>query len=152
VAGGGGTGVKTVGREAALERGAGAGSVTREWMSGGSAVFLERARSAVQLRGKKERRGGGVGRRDRRMEEAARAGGVPADRRAAPGWQRHEPDGRTRCRPNRGGGVRLTGGPRQQCRAAVTLMGGARQAAGEGERGASGARAGPRRKRGVEPR
>jgi hypothetical protein len=37
--------------------------------------------------------------------------------------------------------VRLTSGPRQQCRAAVTLMGGARRAAGEGERGASGARA-----------
>jgi hypothetical protein len=58
VAGGGSTGAETVGREAALERGAGAGSVMREWTSGGSAVFLERARSAARLRGKKERRGG----------------------------------------------------------------------------------------------
>jgi hypothetical protein len=73
--------------------------------------------------------------------------GVPADRRAAPGRQWPEPDGRARrapcarCRPNRGGGVRLTGGSWQQCRAAVTLMGGACRAVGEGDRGASGARA-----------
>jgi hypothetical protein len=31
--------------------------------------------------------------------------------------------------------VRLTGGPRQQCRVAVPRMSGARRAAGEGERG-----------------
>jgi hypothetical protein len=40
---------------------------------------------------------GGVGRRHRRVEEAARAGGVPADRRVAPGWQRPETGGRARC-------------------------------------------------------
>jgi hypothetical protein len=55
-----------------------------------------------------------------------------------------------------GKGVRLTGGPWQQCRAAVTLMGGARRAVGGGERGASGvlARVGrPEKKKGVvEPR
>jgi hypothetical protein len=32
------------------------------------------------------------------------------------------------------GGERLTGGPRQQCRAAVSLMSEARRAVGEGER------------------
>jgi hypothetical protein len=58
VAGGGGTGAEMVGREAALEKGAGVGSAMREWTSGGSTVFLERARSAARLRGKKERRGG----------------------------------------------------------------------------------------------
>jgi hypothetical protein len=39
------------------------------------------------------------------------------------------------CRPNRGGGERLTCGLWQQCRAAVPLTSGARQVAGEGERG-----------------
>jgi hypothetical protein len=39
-----------------------------------------------------------------------------------------------RCRPNRGGGEKLTGGPRQQCRAAVPLTSEACRAAGEGER------------------
>jgi hypothetical protein len=49
----------------------------------------------------------------------ARAGGLPADRRTAPGRQRRETGGRGRrapcvhCRPNRGGGERLTGGPWQ---------------------------------------
>jgi hypothetical protein len=38
--GGGGTGAETVGREAALKRGGGAGSVTREWTSG--SVTFER--------------------------------------------------------------------------------------------------------------
>jgi hypothetical protein len=40
VAGGSGTGAETMGREVVLERGAGAGSVTREWTSGGSAVLF----------------------------------------------------------------------------------------------------------------
>jgi hypothetical protein len=40
VAEGSGPGVGMVGREVALERGGGAGSVMREWTRGGSAVFL----------------------------------------------------------------------------------------------------------------
>jgi hypothetical protein len=39
-----------------------------------------------------------------------------------------------RCQWNRGGGERLMGGLRKQCRAAVLLTSGARRAAGEGER------------------
>jgi hypothetical protein len=35
-----GPGAGTVGRDVVLERGGGAGSVMREWMSGGSAVLL----------------------------------------------------------------------------------------------------------------
>jgi hypothetical protein len=54
-------------------------------------------------------------------ESGYEQGGLPADQRAAPGRQRPKTSGHARralcvhCRPNRGGGVRLTGGPRQQC-------------------------------------
>jgi hypothetical protein len=84
---------------------------------------------------------GGVGRRGRRVEEAARAGGVPVDRRAAPGRERPETGGHVRralcmrCWPNRGGGERRTSGSLQQCRVVVPPTSGARRAAGEGERG-----------------
>jgi hypothetical protein len=84
--------------------------------------------------GTRNRRGGGRATWLMRGGSGAQAGGVPADRRAAPGRQRPETDGRARCQPNRGGGERLTGGPRQQCRAAVPLTSGARRATGEGER------------------
>jgi hypothetical protein len=58
VAGGGGTGAKTVGREAALERGAGAGSVLREWTSGrGRALSGSVGGAAERERKERERRG-----------------------------------------------------------------------------------------------
>jgi hypothetical protein len=90
VAGGGGTSAETMGREAALERGAGAGSVTREWKSGGSAMFLEQARSAARLRGKRRGEpGGGV--RPWGVPRGAGRVGAGSDRRAA-----------SRPRPGRG--------------------------------------------------
>jgi hypothetical protein len=62
VAGGSGTGTETVGTEVVLERGAGAGSVMREWMSGGSTVlFGASSVGGAAEREKGEERGGGGG-------------------------------------------------------------------------------------------
>jgi hypothetical protein len=78
VAGGSGTGVKTVGREVVLERGAGAGSVTREWTSGGSAVlFGASSVDGAAEREKGEERGGGVRRVGGRGAWPRPVGGAP---------------------------------------------------------------------------
>jgi hypothetical protein len=56
VAGGGATGAEMVGREAALERGAGAGSVSREWTSGRGRALSGSVGGAAE-RERKERGG-----------------------------------------------------------------------------------------------
>jgi hypothetical protein len=58
-------GAEAVGREVVLERGAGAGSVTREWTSGGSAVLF--GASLV----------GGAAEREKGEERGGPAMGVP---------------------------------------------------------------------------
>jgi hypothetical protein len=73
VAGGSGTGAKTVGREVVLERGARAGSVTREWTSGGSAVPF--GASSI----------GGAAEREKGEEKGGPAVGVPCGTRAVVG-------------------------------------------------------------------
>jgi hypothetical protein len=63
----------------------------------------------------------GIGRRGRRVEEAGHEQGgsllTDGQRPKTGGRGRRAPC--ARCRLNRGGGERLTGGPRQQCRAAL---------------------------------
>jgi hypothetical protein len=88
----------------------------------------------------------GVERRGRRAEEAGHEqgeGSLPTGEWRPPGSD-PKPAGahdmrRARCRPNRGGRERLTGGSWQQCWAAVPLTSGAHQVAGEGEGERSGA-------------
>jgi hypothetical protein len=62
VAGGGGMGAEMVGREAALERGGGVGSVSREWTSGRGHALSGSVSDAAER--KKRGRGGGVRRRE----------------------------------------------------------------------------------------
>jgi hypothetical protein len=59
VAGGSGTGAEAVGREVALERGAAAGSVTREWMK--DSVTFERLGRRRGREGKRRGERGGRG-------------------------------------------------------------------------------------------
>jgi hypothetical protein len=60
MAGGSGTGVETVGREVVLERGGGAGLVTREWTK--NSVTFERLGRWHDREGKRRGEGGGSGR------------------------------------------------------------------------------------------
>jgi hypothetical protein len=92
-------GAEAVGREVVLERGAGAGSVTREWTSGGSAVLF----GASLVGGAAEREKG---------EERGGSGHGGAMRRGVvvgPG-----PDRRAAHRCSDSGALALMGGPQWQ--------------------------------------
>jgi hypothetical protein len=77
VARGSGPGAGTVGREVVLERGARAGSVTREWTSGGSAVFLSELGRRRDWEGNRRGEGGGSGHGGATWREGDRGGLAP---------------------------------------------------------------------------
>jgi hypothetical protein len=93
-------GAEAVGREVVLERGAGAGSVTREWTSGGSAVLFGASLvGGTAEREKGEERGGGP------------AMGVPC----GVGWSWGlAPTGGRAHRCSDSGALALMGGPQWQ--------------------------------------
>jgi hypothetical protein len=118
VAGGSGTGTETVGTEVVLERGAGAGSVMREWMSGGSTVlFGASSVGGAAEREKGEERGGegGSGRRGATRREGG-CGAWPRPAGGAPTMSRSTVTRTRRARVARrcsdSGTLVLMGGPR----------------------------------------
>jgi hypothetical protein len=130
--------VEIVGREAALERGARAGSVTREWTSGGSIVLFFGA-SLV----------GGAAEREKGEERGVRSWGRHAARGAwglAPTGGRHPDCVSADCDPAvaRAGGTSLFG----QRHAGADARALAIDGRGSEKRESRRAWAGPRRKRG----
>jgi hypothetical protein len=106
MAGGSGTGVETVGREVVLERGGGAGLVTREWTK--NSVTFERLGRWHDREGKRRGEGGGGPAVGLPRSAGAIVGPGPA-RAVTRTWPT-----RVARRCSDSGTLALTGGPRWQ--------------------------------------